>query len=178
MVMMVGMASEVSAEPSCGAAENNDAMEWLCAEFTGSQIHSWAWNFKLKNDGTPFYYQFRYAQPGTDPETANLYDSISNPDGYFVSIPPFLGEGTYNQLNPKDYYFPPTLPGDVELVPGSVWTVALYKGGGPNSNPTILTSIRVRVPLTIIPEFSTVAIPIAAVLGLVFFFQHRKKKEE
>ncbi len=31
---------------------------------------------------------------------------------------------------------------------------------------------------TPIPEFSTVAIPIAAVLGLVFFFQHRKKKEE
>lgn len=29
-----------------------------------------------------------------------------------------------------------------------------------------------------IPEFSTIAIPIAAVLGLVFFFQHRKKKEE
>ncbi len=31
---------------------------------------------------------------------------------------------------------------------------------------------------TIIPEFSTIAIPIAAVLGLVFFFQHRKRKEE
>jgi hypothetical protein len=29
-----------------------------------------------------------------------------------------------------------------------------------------------------IPEFSTIAIPIAAVLGLVFFFQQRKKKEE
>ena len=31
---------------------------------------------------------------------------------------------------------------------------------------------------TYIPEFPTVALPIAAVLGLVFFFQHRKKKEE
>lgn len=31
---------------------------------------------------------------------------------------------------------------------------------------------------TIIPEFATIALPIAAVLGLVFFFQHRKKKEE
>ncbi len=29
-----------------------------------------------------------------------------------------------------------------------------------------------------IPEFSTVAIPIAAVLGLVFFFQQRKNKKE
>ncbi len=31
---------------------------------------------------------------------------------------------------------------------------------------------------TEIPEFSTVALPIAAVLGLVFFFQHRKNKKE
>jgi len=29
-----------------------------------------------------------------------------------------------------------------------------------------------------IPEFATVAIPIAAVLGLVFFFQQRKIKKE
>lgn len=29
-----------------------------------------------------------------------------------------------------------------------------------------------------IPEFPTVALPVAAVIGLVFFFQHRKKKEE
>lgn len=31
---------------------------------------------------------------------------------------------------------------------------------------------------TEIPEFPTVALPIAAVIGLVFFFQHKKKKEE
>ena len=29
-----------------------------------------------------------------------------------------------------------------------------------------------------IPEFPTVALPIAAVIGLVFFFQHKKKKED
>jgi hypothetical protein len=31
---------------------------------------------------------------------------------------------------------------------------------------------------TQIPEFPTVALPIAGVIGLVFFFQHRKRKEE
>ncbi len=30
----------------------------------------------------------------------------------------------------------------------------------------------------VIPEFPTVALPIAAVIGLVFIFQHKKKKEE
>jgi hypothetical protein len=32
-------------------------------------------------------------------------------------------------------------------------------------------------PLDSIPEFPTVALPIAAVIGLVFFFQNKKKKE-
>jgi hypothetical protein len=32
--------------------------------------------------------------------------------------------------------------------------------------------------VTAIPEFPTVALPVAAVIGLVFFFQHRKRKEE
>lgn len=31
---------------------------------------------------------------------------------------------------------------------------------------------------TQIPEFPTIALPIAVIIGLVFFFQHRKKKEE
>ena len=29
-----------------------------------------------------------------------------------------------------------------------------------------------------IPEFSTIAIPVAAMLGLLFFFNHRKRKRE
>jgi len=33
-------------------------------------------------------------------------------------------------------------------------------------------------PVNGIPEFPTVALPIAAVIGLVFFFQHKKKKEQ
>jgi hypothetical protein len=31
---------------------------------------------------------------------------------------------------------------------------------------------------TTVPEFPTIALPIAAVIGLVFFFQHRKRKEK
>ena len=38
----------------------------------------------------------------------------------------------------------------------------------------------VRGPLacTPIPEFSTIAIPIASILGLLFFFNHRKRREK
>ena len=31
---------------------------------------------------------------------------------------------------------------------------------------------------TAIPEFTTIAIPVAAILGLLFFYNHRKRKEE
>ena len=29
-----------------------------------------------------------------------------------------------------------------------------------------------------VPEFSTIAIPIASILGLLFFFNHRKRRKE
>ena len=34
------------------------------------------------------------------------------------------------------------------------------------------------VPTTAIPEFATIAIPVASILGLLFFFNHRKHKKE
>ena len=46
-------------------------------------------------------------------------------------------------------------------------------GGAPDCAATSLTT-----GITVIPEFATVAIPIAAVLGLVFIFQQRKNKKE
>ncbi len=36
----------------------------------------------------------------------------------------------------------------------------------------------VKDTFSAIPEFPTVALPIAAIIGLLFFFQHRKNKEE
>jgi hypothetical protein len=49
--------------------------------------------------------------------------------------------------------------------------------GEPNNNPQTCWR-RPGTPPPGIPEFPTVALPIAAVLGLVFFFQQKKKKEE
>ncbi len=51
-----------------------------------------------------------------------------------------------------------------------------------NNGGTIETNRQIGSATTIghatIPEFATIAMPIAAVLGLVFFFQQRKNKEE
>lgn len=70
------------------------------------------------------------------------------------------------------------------------WTVTYTNNGAANgvytatyefgylndlSNPRKAT---MQFGIITVPEFATVAMPIAAVLGLVFFFQQRKKKEE
>jgi hypothetical protein len=34
------------------------------------------------------------------------------------------------------------------------------------------------VPLTAVPEFTTIAIPVASILGLLFYFNHRKRRKE
>ncbi|VVB85555.1 Uncharacterised protein [uncultured archaeon] len=41
-----------------------------------------------------------------------------------------------------------------------------------------LDSASANIGLTSIPEFPAVALPVAGVIGLVFFFQHRKSKKE
>lgn len=56
-----------------------------------------------------------------------------------------------------------------------VWAIGLWHGGeGGTSIASFKVSTNVSIP---IPEFPTVALPIAAVIGLVFFFQRKKRKE-
>ena len=35
-----------------------------------------------------------------------------------------------------------------------------------------------KIGFTVVPEFATIAIPVAAILGLVLFFNHRKRRKE
>ncbi|MDL5503797.1 MAG: PEF-CTERM sorting domain-containing protein, partial [Candidatus Methanoperedens sp.] len=46
-----------------------------------------------------------------------------------------------------------------------------------NPDPYDADSV-IRVQITPTPEFPTVALPVAAIIGLVFLFQHRKDKED
>jgi len=49
-------------------------------------------------------------------------------------------------------------------------------GWDPNSSD--MADKEVCVGFKTIPEFATIAIPVAAILGLLFFYSHRKRKEE
>ena len=56
---------------------------------------------------------------------------------------------------------------------------ATANGLDPQSDPISTTSNAVTVTVGgVIPEFSTIAIPVASILGLLFFFNYRKRKRE
>ena len=51
-----------------------------------------------------------------------------------------------------------------------------WKDGEPDYNDVVVELT--GEGLELIPEFTTIAIPVAAILGLVLFYSHRKRKEE
>ena len=69
---------------------------------------------------------------------------------------------------------------------GDTVSVTGTYGGQSGTNNGMITTLDVGVPLNLaivclgisIPEFATIAIPVAAILGLVLFFNHRKHKRE
>lgn len=64
--------------------------------------------------------------------------------------------------------------------PGSRYVVKVFakpKPGTIDGQASASRVIKSIEPPTNIPEFPTVALPVIAVIGLLFFFQHRKRKE-
>ncbi len=134
-------------------------------------------------------YQMRYYRPGTFFEN-NLYDDEltnnggrvgpypSDPNGFYIGDLYTGLEDTHSESlnNVPD--------GPVESWKGGEWVVALmHKGKSAKADCAEITglanSFKLSVPVDVpIPEFSTIALPIVAVIGLVFFFQHKKRKEE
>ncbi len=52
---------------------------------------------------------------------------------------------------------------------------SLYGGDADNGE---VEDYQVNIENTEIPEFSTIALPVAAILGLMFFFNHRKRRKD
>ena len=156
-----------------------DNFATLCATFDGTFIVVTCTDFPVK-DGSPKHFQYRLYQPVTtpynnnNPDHTDLYNESTNPYGFFVSSP-FLVE--YNEPPYKDTYKFNVMDPDIE--PSGEWGVMLFKGGGDNSDPiNVLDSQKsVWVPVNVpIPEFTTIAIPIVALLGLVAFYRRKQKK--
>ena len=122
--------------------------------------------------------QYRYCQPGSL-SNVGPYDSTTNPGGYFVSDPwvPSKDNDPYTDrfdvTNSSAEY------------KGGEWTVCLYKDGvfkkgdtepqdTPNS-PRGCETVMVGDDPSI-PEFTTIAIPAIAILGLFAFYRRKQKR--
>ena len=61
---------------------------------------------------------------------------------------------------------------------GLSFKVHLHDNEGNSYNPGAYEEAEGTCHGTTVPEFTTIAIPVAAILGLVLFYSHRKRKEE
>ena len=131
------------------------------------------------------YHQIRYYQPGTgEPEDPTNDESLpsegayssGNLDGYFATAyfaPPV------DCISYEDEFDMTTF--GVQDTHGE-WTVWVLKGGNvANSDHAEITSPRGYKTVTVgddpyIPEFTTLAIPVVAILGLVAFYRRKQKK--
>jgi len=160
------------------AVADPDNFATLSATFDGTCIVVTCTDFPVK-DGSPKYFQYRFYQPMTtpynegSPDHTDLYNEITNTDGFFVSepflvyyAPPYNNPYMFNVMEPN-------------IDPYGEWEIMLFKGGGDKSDPiNVLDSQKsVGVPVGVpIPEFATIAIPAIAILGLVAFYRRKQKK--
>ncbi|MDF1557227.1 MAG: PEF-CTERM sorting domain-containing protein [ANME-2 cluster archaeon] len=169
--------------------------EQLAAKWTGSGIEATAWNFSQNEN----YYQFRYYQPGTPTEgfgenvqlwsdeakesenygKTGPYNSSTNPTGFYIASPKWPGNNTvWSESSPKTEVF---IDPEGGWTPG-VWTVALMQNGttkNKNNLDLLANSLKIHVPVEIpIPEFPTIALPIAGIIGIMFVLQNRNRKED
>ncbi len=122
-----------------------------------------AWDFGNQDDK---YHQFKCYLDGGTTLTGTIF--IPKKDGTEVVV----GDGSY-------YKYTQTFELALENT-DDTGRVCLYKGGIEGSDQTEITSPRgcdtVTVDDPYIPEFTTIAIPAIAILGLVAFYRRKQKK--
>jgi len=112
----------------------------------------------------------------TNCHTGDVQVVINNVPGIVPGIPPSLGP-INNNGNPflATDSLSITLVNNPQDPLGTMYVVTVIGGPGTTGGETASASRTVK-GFTQIPEFPTVALPIAAVIGLVFFFQQKKIK--
>lgn len=106
-------------------------------------------------------------------ESFNTFDL----DDYVVGTPPFTwtysGNVNLGVSVDVDNVVTITYPGSWTGSETITFTVTDSTGQSANDDATFTVSACAPIP-----EFSTIALPVASILGLLFFFNHRKRKRE
>ena len=84
-----------------------------------------------------------------------------------------------NKTYPYTYEFTKNAPNDIGnyTLEVQIEATGLEEPVGKSGKYHPLLVASAEEPVTAVPEFATIAIPIAAILGLFFFFNHRKRKK-
>jgi hypothetical protein len=82
-------------------------------------------------------------------------------------------DSSNNLLDSFTYAGTGTMSGTDTLTGTGISYILFYDQGG-----KVCISTLTFTPQTPIPEFSTIALPVASILGLMFFFNHRKRRKE
>ena len=167
----------------CMIGNASAATESMAVSFVGGDIHTEVWD--LMTEGGGHYYILRYHPPGTlecNTETSSdcqvELESIS---------PPAFPAGTINSSythfsniskpNPgaNDFYEEDFTPNEIGM-----WVISLWhSGSGTEGEEELIESYRLTSRVSVpIPEFPTIALPIAAILGLMFLLHSRRRKED
>ena len=92
--------------------------------------------------------------------------NVGNPD-------PAEGEGPFNPDN-ADCYIRVPFTINFDTTPYVGFTLYIY---AENDDTDVKTAYSHDGGITHVPEFTTIAIPVASILGLLFFFNHRKRRK-
>lgn len=113
-------------------------------------------------------YQLRYYQFPLNGNCNTLLEDNPDTEGYVTGSfwINYDAGGTHSEE------FTPTTNGDCVVI-------ALYHAGSGDTNPkSFKVCTKVCDTSNSIPEFATIALPIATVLGIMFILQSRKRKED
>lgn len=148
--------------------------ESMTSIYVSPTIQTAVWN--LLDNGEGHYYILRYYPPGTLPcadvpndNCESTLDTKIPPPGY---IP---GKSYFSKKSVSNNYFSETFT----TTKDGIWVVSLWhSGSGTGGDETLIRSFKLTTKVTVlIPEFPTIIMPVAAVLGIMFFMSRRHKKE-
>ena len=128
---------------------------------------------------TPATSEFSHVLEGDPPVPEGDYAAFLIGDIPFSGGPSQTGNIDDSNFNPDnaDYYIKVPFTINFKTTPEVGFTLYVYAKNDLTGKEHAKTAYSHDGGFTHVPEFSTIAIPVAAILGLFFFFNHRKRRK-
>jgi hypothetical protein len=137
-------------------------------------------NPKVDSISTPATSEFSHVLEGDPPVPEGDYAAFLIGDIPFSGGPSQTGNIDDCNFNPDnaDYYVRVPFTINFKNTPEWGFTLYVYAENDLTGKEHAKTAYSHDAGYTHVPEFTTIAIPVAAILGLLFFFNHRKRRKD